>query len=175
MLVNRTRRSRGSNPKNAQHCAIHFWKEGRSGRIRPQSTGTYLNVNAKQREPCNVRAVKEQVFSAELELLKHNEDLNVLPRKLKKLREETSGDEELKILIQFIIHGWPDNRKEASKLDNSSKRAFDLYWNSHDELIYEDNIVYKGHRVMIPVAERQHHEKLVSITHRYRRHFETST
>ena len=81
----------------------------------------YLNVRETQSEPCNVRAMKEQVFSAELEQLKHDEDLNVLPRKLKKLRKETSRDEELKILIHFITHGWSDCRKEASKLDNSKK------------------------------------------------------
>ena len=135
----------------------------------------YLNVSVQQSEPGDVRAVKEQVFSAELEQLKHDEDLNVLPRKLKKLREETSRDEELKILIHFITHGWPDNRKEASKLDNPSKRVFDLYWNSHDELTYEDGIVYKGHRVVIPAAERHNTMESLHQSHRYRRHFETCT
>ncbi|CAB4017096.1 Transposon Ty3-G Gag-Pol poly, partial [Paramuricea clavata] len=109
--------------------------------------------------------MKEQVFSAELEQLKHDEDLNVLPRKLKRLREETSRDEELKILIHFITHGWPDNRKEASKLDNPSKRVFHLYWNSRDELTYEDGIVYKGHRVVIPAAERQNTMKSLHQSH----------
>ena len=98
--------------------------------------------------------MKEQVFSAELEQLKHDKDLNILPRKLKKLREGTSNDEELTILIQFITHGWPGSRTEASKLDRSGKRVFDLYSNSRDELTYEDGIVYKGHRVVIPAAER---------------------
>ena len=125
----------------------------------------HLNVSAKQRESCDVRAVKEQVFSAELELLKHDEDLNILPRKLKKLREETSRDEELKTLIHFITHGCPENRKEASKLDNPSKRVFYLYWNSRDELTYEDGIVYKGHRVVIPAAERQNTVKSLHQSH----------
>ena len=114
----------------------------------------YLNVSAKQKELLDVRAMKEQVFSAELEQLKHDEDLNVLPRKLKQLRDETSKDEELKILIHFINHGWPDGRKEASKQDNYSEKVFDLYWNSRDELTYEDGLVYKGHRIVIPMAER---------------------
>lgn len=105
----------------------------------------YLNVSTKQGEPFEVRTVKEQVFAAELEQLKHDEDLNVLSRKLKKLREETSKDKVLKILIHFITHGWPDSRKEATKLDNPSKRVFNLYWNSHDELTYEDGIGYKDY------------------------------
>ena len=98
----------------------------------------YSNVSAKQREPCDVRAVNEQVFSPELEQLKHDEDLNVLPRKLKQLRWKKQADreEELKILIHFITHGWPNNRKEASQLDNPSKM-------NRYELIYEDGIVYK--------------------------------
>ena len=96
-------------------------------RMRFTLSRAYLNVSPTNREPCDVRAVKEQIFSAELEQLKHDEDLNVLPRKLKKLREETSRDKECKILIQFITHGWPDSRKEASKFDNPRKRVFDLY------------------------------------------------
>ena len=71
---------------------------------------------------------------------------------MRELREETSRDE-LKILIQFITHGWPDSLQEASKLDNSKKRVFDLCWNSRDELTYENGIIYKGHLVVIPVAE----------------------
>ena len=47
----------------------------------------YLNVSPTNREPFDVRAVKEQVFSAELEQLKHDEDLNVLPRKLKQKKQ----------------------------------------------------------------------------------------
>ena len=76
----------------------------------------YLNVSKTQRELCDVRAVKEQVFSAELEQLKHDEDLNMLLRKLKELREETSRDEELKVLIQFITHGWSDIASSAGNL-----------------------------------------------------------
>ena len=107
--------------------------------------------------------MKEQVFLAELEQLKHDEDLNVLPRKLKELREETSRDEELKILVQFITHGWPDSRKEASKLDNS--KNFDLCWNSRDELTYEDGIIYKGHRIVIPAAEQHNTMKSLHQSH----------
>ncbi len=107
--------------------------------------------------------MKEQIFSAELEQLKHDEDLNVLPRKLKKLREETSKDKECKILIQFITQGWPDSRKEASKFDNPRKRVFDLYWNSRDELTYEDGI--KGHRIVIPAAERHNTMKSLHESH----------
>lgn len=110
------------------------YKKGATVYLADTLSRAYLNVSETQREPCDVRAVKEQVFSAELEQLKHDEDLNVLPRKLRELRKETSRDEELKILIQFITHCWPDSRKEASKLDNSKKRVFDLYWNSRDGL-----------------------------------------
>ena len=123
-----------SAPKRLQRMRLRLqsydirveYKKGIMMYLADTLSRAYLNVSAKQRESCDVRAVKEQVFSAELEQLKHDEDLNVLPRKLKKLREKTSRDEELKILIHFITHGRPDNRKEASKLDNPSKRVFYL-------------------------------------------------
>jgi hypothetical protein len=57
--------------------------------------------------------------------------------------------------------GWPKSRKEASILDNPSKIVVDLYWNSCDELTYENGIVYKGHRVVIPAAERHNTMKSV--------------
>ncbi len=150
-----------SAPKRLQICGYGFKAMISESNTRKEQlyladtlSRAYLNVSPTNREPFDVRAVKEQVFSAELEQLKHDEDLNVLPRMLKKLREETSRDEECKILIQFITHGWPESRKEASKFDKSRKRVFDLYWNGIDELTYEDGIVYKGHRTVIPAAER---------------------
>ena len=141
------------------------YKKGAMMYLADTLSRAYLNVSPTNREPCDVRAVKEQIFSAELEQLKHDEDLNVLPRKLKKLREETSRDKECKILIQFITHGWPDSRKEASKFDNPRKRVFDLYWNSRDELTYEDGIIYKGHRIVIPAAERHNTMKSLHESH----------
>ena len=162
-----------SAPKRLQRMRLRLqsydirveYKKGATMYLADTLSRAYLNVSETQREPCDVRAVKEQVFSAELEQLKHDEDLNVLPRKLRELREETSRDEELKILIQFITHGWPDSRKEASKLDNSKKRVFDLYWNSRDELTYENGIIYKGHRVVIPAAERHRTMKSLHQSH----------
>ena len=162
-----------SAPKRLQRMRLRLqsydirveYKKGATMYLADTLSRAYLNGSETQREPCDVRAVKEQVFSAELEHLKHDEDLNVLPRKLRELREETSRDEELKILIQFITHGWPDSREEASKLDNSKKRVFDLYWNSRDELTYENGIIYKGHRVVIPAAERHNTMKSLHQSH----------
>jgi hypothetical protein len=104
------------------------YKKGAMMYLADTLSRAYLNVSPTNREPCDVRAVKEQIFSAELEQLKHDEDLNVLPRKLKKLREETSRDKECKILIQFITHGWPDSRK-ARKRPNLiiPEREFSTY------------------------------------------------
>ena len=67
------------------------YKKGATMYLADTLSRAYLNVSETQREPCDVRAVKEQVFSAELEQSKHDEDLNVLPRKLRKLREKTAG------------------------------------------------------------------------------------
>ena len=55
------------------------YKKGATMYLADTLSIAYLNGSETQREPCDVRAVKEQVFSAELEHLKHDEDLNVLP------------------------------------------------------------------------------------------------
>ena len=162
-----------SAPKRLQRMRLRLhsydirveYKKGAMMYLADTLSRACLNVSQTNREPCDVRAVKEQIFSAELEQLKHEEDLNVLPRKLKKLREETSREKKCKILIQFITHGWPDSRKEASQFDNPRKKVFDLYWNSRDELTYEDGIIYKGHRIVIPAAERHNTMKSLHESH----------
>lgn len=47
----------------------------------------YLDEMKQMNKSCEVRAVKERMFSAEIEQLKHDEDFNIPPNKVKQIRE----------------------------------------------------------------------------------------
>ena len=102
----------------------------------------------------DVRSVRERLFAFELEQIKHDKDLTVSPTRLRRLREETAIDEELQILSEIILQGWPESLTQASKYERPRKQVIELYWNSRDELTTEDGLIYKGHRLLIPSKER---------------------
>ena len=77
-------------------------------------------------EHCDVHTVRERVFSAELEQMKHHDDVSVLPRKVQKLRDVTASDEELQILIEVIRTGWPESFTETLGFDKCKKRVAEL-------------------------------------------------
>ena len=93
----------------------------------------YLNATAYVSHTSVAQTVRKRVFATEFEQLTHDEDLAVLPRKLKTIREETATDFELQLLIGFITNSWPDSRKETGKLDKASQRVVNSYWNSRDD------------------------------------------
>ena len=130
------------------------YKKGTSMYLADTLSRAYLGETPPDPEHCDVHTVRERVFAAELEQMKHHDDVSVLPRKLQKLRDVTASDEELQILIEIIRIGWPGSRAETREFDKRKKRVVELYWNSRDELTTEDGLVYKGHRIVIPAAER---------------------
>ncbi|XP_052762296.1 uncharacterized protein K02A2.6-like [Mya arenaria] len=69
-----------------------------------------------------------------------------------------SDKEELGILHDIIVKGWPDTRSET---------PFETrpYWDSRDQLSVLDSIVYKGLRIVIPPSLRDNMLRLVHKTH----------
>ena len=114
----------------------------------------YLEHTSPDSDHCEVHAVRKSSFASELEQLKHHEDVSVLARKLEAIRDATAQDEELQILIETIKVGSPTSRSDVKKRSQRKRRVIELYWNSREELTTEDGLVYKGHRIVIPAAER---------------------
>ena len=82
--------------------------------------------------------------------------ISVSPEKYAEIKQATN--EELGILHELIVKGWPDTRSET---------PFETrpYWDSRDQLSVLDGIVYKGLRIVIPPSLRNNMLKLVHKTH----------
>ena len=67
---------------------------------------------------------------------------------LRELKKVTAEDETLKMVIQFIRHGWPDEKREVPPIARA-------YFNYREELTNEDGVVLKGSRLVIPQQLRK--------------------
>ena len=53
-----------------------------------------------------------------------------------------------------ICVGWPETVAIAHEYDSRRRQVIELYWNSRDVLTIEDELVYKGHHLVIPFKQR---------------------
>ena len=67
--------------------------------------------------------------------------------KLEEVRRETELDEQLQLLRDTILDGWPDAR-------NSCPPKIVDFWNHRDELSYIDGLLLKGSKIVIPRSLR---------------------
>lgn len=63
--------------------------------------------------------------------------------KLREMQEHTNNDEDLHVLKETILHGWPDTPRQVSK-------SIRQYWSCRNELSLEDGLVMFGERIIIP-------------------------
>ena len=70
----------------------------------------------------------------------------------------SANDPVLKAFREIIQEGWPSNKLEAPKIVRP-------YFNIRDKLTIQDELVFKGHSVVIPVAMRKHMMSVVHATH----------
>ena len=75
---------------------------------------------------------------------------------IEELQKATSEDTELQCLKNVISTGWPSTRSSCSDVLKN-------YWNYRDELLIEDGILMKNHKIVIPnVLKRKYLEKVHS-------------
>ncbi|XP_060558761.1 uncharacterized protein K02A2.6-like [Ruditapes philippinarum] len=78
--------------------------------------------------------------------------------KLQQIQTATQNDAQLQTLISVISNGWPDDRRNCPTTVSE-------YWNHRDELAFEDNIVFKGQKIVIPKSLRQDMTNAVHVGH----------
>ena len=64
-------------------------------------------------------------------------------QRLDQIRQETRKDKELKQLMETIVLGWPEKRRDVPE-------QIQPYWPFRDELAVENGLVLKGPRIVIP-------------------------
>ena len=81
--------------------------------------------------------------STEIDLGLQIHHVRFTPQRLDQIKQETRQDTELKQLIETIVVGWPEKRRDVPK-------PIQPYRPFRDELAVEDGLVLKGLRVVIP-------------------------
>ena len=94
-------------------------------------------------------------FSSNLESVDHTALLAVSENRLQQIRHASANDSVLTALQQTIQHGWPNDKKKVP----TNIRA---YYDYRDELIVQDQLVFKGEKLVIPAAMRR---EMMSIAH----------
>ena len=97
-----------------------------------------------------------EAFDAQVHLVVTN--LPVSDQKMSDLQACTTSDPDMQQLIAVIKEGWPDHR-------DSCPPAVQPFWNYRDELSVMEGLVFKGERIVIPVALRKDMLKRVNIGH----------
>ena len=136
------------------------YKPGKELLIADTLSRAYLpNEPAPEKNNCDVFAVRQEEY-----LIKYMEEIDmveVLPitaERLAHLREKTEQDESLQKLKHVIKVGWPDNKDEVpTEIRN--------YFHFKEELTIQDGIIFKGNRVIVPVALRPVMVKKVHSSH----------
>ena len=82
--------------------------------------------------------------------------LFVTNSRLEKARNSIQDIAQMQILKKTILEGWPRMRSECHK---------DIleFWSHRDELSYEDNMIFRGHTILIPRSIR--HE-MITLLHK---------
>ena len=97
-----------------------------------------------------------EAFDAQVHLVVTN--LPVSDQKMSDLQACTASDPDMQQLIAVIKEGWPDHR-------DSCPPAVKPFWNYRDELSVMEGLLFKGERIVIPVALRKDMLKRVHIGH----------
>ena len=66
-------------------------------------------------------------------------------QKLQSIHEETCKDDELQLLKEIILEGWPETPRQIPSTMKS-------YWPFRDELFIDNGIILKDDRVIIPTS-----------------------
>ncbi|XP_050548981.1 uncharacterized protein K02A2.6-like [Daktulosphaira vitifoliae] len=98
----------------------------------------------------------------EEELVAHvksfTENLAIEETQLEKIKKETANDLVLKKIIQVYLTGWPTNK-------NLVEDCLKPYWCYRDEINVIDNLVFKGHCLVIPHSLRSQMLNLIHEGH----------
>lgn len=109
---------------------------------RHNVTETYQNL--VEGLDYHVHSVRKQLF--------------VTDKRLEIIKQEIKNDSEMRTLKQAILKGWPDTR---SQCDPSILE----YWNHRDEISYENDLIFRGQKLLIPRALRNEMIKQVHTSH----------
>ena len=136
------------------------YKPGKELLIADTLSRAYLsNEPTPETNNCDVFAVRQEEYLIKcMEEIDMVEFLPITAERLADLWEKTEQDESLQKLKHVIKVGWPDKKEEVpTEIRN--------YFHFKEELTIQDGILFKGNRVIVPVALRPLMVKKVHSSH----------
>ncbi|XP_046565857.1 uncharacterized protein K02A2.6-like, partial [Haliotis rubra] len=106
----------------------------------------------------------DHVFSVRLpteietEAIDMKQYVSISNKSFEKIQAATRADHGMKRLIELIQNGWPETR-------NGLPKSAQDYFNFRDELSVQDDIIFKGERVVIPPSIRQWYIERIHSNH----------
>ena len=101
-------------------------------------------------------------MSQELAEVDHTLSLALTPERLQQFQHASADDTVLQELRKIIQQGWPDNKFGLTPVLHA-------YYDFRDELTVQNQLVFKGPVVIVPVALRREMMAVCHATHRDRR------
>ena len=123
-----------------------------------------LNVKYKKGKEMFIADTLSRAFLAdetpvhdvmELEVV---QEANVSDDNLEAIRKEAAMDNVYQKLRDQIVKGWPDHRAAVEK-------CLRAYFAFRDDLTVSDELVFKNHQILIPIALRRHFMALAHKSH----------
>jgi len=97
-------------------------------------------------------------FAHSLEEVDHTVSLSLSTERLQQIKHASRDDPVLQRLWETIQRGWPQSKSDISE-------CLHAYYDFRDELIVQDELVFKGDLVIIPAAMRKEMMASVHATH----------
>ena len=97
-------------------------------------------------------------FAEELESVDHTTSLAIPTAQLQRLKDMSFHDPVMTVLKETIQKGWPSSKSEVPE-------SVYPYFDFRDELVVQDNLVFKGPQVVIPAALRKEMMSLIHESH----------
>ena len=69
-------------------------------------------------------------------------------QRLDEIRRELKKDDPLKVVMQYVQKGWPTNKRKLC-------RPVGKYWKGRDNLSIDNDLLFRGRRLVIPETFRQ--------------------
>ena len=145
-----------SAPQRLQRMLLSLQKYSLQWKYK-KGTTMFLADTLSRAHPPEVCACEVAV---NLESIDHTADtlLAVSKENLLQIKHASSDDPVLQVLRETIQYGWPENKKDVPL----SIRA---YYDFRDELTIQDQLVFKGSRVVIPTSLRREMMSVIHASH----------
>ena len=85
---------------------------------------------------------------AEIEVAMLISNLPMSQKKIEEIRELMANDDEMIVLKNYVLSGWPETREEVDRVKD--------YWNFREEIFYTDGLLFKRDKMIIPKKMRSY-------------------